>query len=138
MELDSAEFMVGHSDEEAMIRIKTTLDSLAAGKRTMVGEGCKHEQKCKEKELCGEDSARDDVGHGESGDCKGVVGETDEETIEIQPASQPDFEYAATLEEGRTKSEAKLALESYGKEFGIDLQRNKTFNNMLVDFKNAF
>lgn len=44
-----------------------------------------------------------------------------------------DVEFASSLYKGDSKTQAKLDLEEYGKRFGIDLNRNKTFDNMMKD-----
>lgn len=49
------------------------------------------------------------------------------------PSEKPDLGYATSLQEGKSKTEAKEALEEYGRTFGIELSRSKTFANMLID-----
>lgn len=48
-----------------------------------------------------------------------------------------DLEYATSLQEGKSKKEAKDALESYGREFEVELNKQKSFENMLKDLQEA-
>tara|TARA_R100001594_G_scaffold1048_4_gene4384 strand:- start:3051 stop:3839 length:789 start_codon:yes stop_codon:yes gene_type:complete len=50
----------------------------------------------------------------------------------------PDFEHAQSLYDESDKSGSKVKLEEYAREFGAELQRNKTFDNMMLDFKATF
>lgn len=58
-----------------------------------------------------------------------------EETSTEEKALEFDFDYANTLREGVSKKEAKDALELYAREFGIELNKTKTFDNMLLEVK---
>lgn len=58
-----------------------------------------------------------------------------EETTED---NKPDFEHAESLYNSEDKSGSKVALESYAREFDVELSRGKTFENMMIDFKEAF
>lgn len=66
---------------------------------------------------------------------------TDSDDTEAEEASQeesvniPDFEYANSLYDEKDKSGSKLKLEAYGKEFGVDLNRGKKFEDMIEEFK---
>ena len=42
-----------------------------------------------------------------------------------------DLEYASTLSHGKSKKASKEALEQYARSFGIELNRTKSFDNML-------
>jgi hypothetical protein len=42
-----------------------------------------------------------------------------------------DLEYASTLSQGKSKKASKEALELYARKFGIELNRTKSFDNML-------
>lgn len=66
-----------------------------------------------------------------------LVEEEDSITVE-EPEVQVttiDLEYAESLKEGKSKKEAKDALESYAKEFNIELAKNKKFEDMITDLK---
>ena len=61
---------------------------------------------------------------------KGVkVGVVEPETYEV------DWLHAESLNDEADKSGSKDALESYAKQFSIDLKKNKTFVNMMKDFR---
>lgn len=49
----------------------------------------------------------------------------------------PDFDYAESLSEDKSKSEAKIALEEYARQFNVELSRSKKFSSMIKDFKQA-
>lgn len=57
-----------------------------------------------------------------------VITESPSEEV-LEP--QIDLAYAKTLSEGKSKKAAKEALETYAREFGIELNRSQTFNNMI-------
>ena len=46
-----------------------------------------------------------------------------------------DLEYAESLEEGKSKKEAKNALERYGRTLNVELNKQKTFANMLKELQ---
>ena len=58
----------------------------------------------------------------------------EEEEPEVQ-VTTIDLEYAESLKEGKSKKEAKDVLESYAKEFNIELAKNKKFEDMIEDLK---
>lgn len=63
-----------------------------------------------------------------------AVAEEVEESTEVQESEVVDWEYVATLE--NTK-EGKLELDKYAEKFDVALKRNKTIENMIIDFKKA-
>lgn len=65
---------------------------------------------------------------------KEVVPETSSEDNE---EVKFDLEYANSLQEGKSKKEAKDALESYGRKFEVELNKQKSFENMLKDLQEA-
>ena len=46
-----------------------------------------------------------------------------------------DLEYALSLQEGKSKKDAKDALEIYGRKFNVELAKNKKFEDMIEDLK---
>ena len=48
---------------------------------------------------------------------------------------QFDLDYALSLQEGKSKKDAKDALELYGREFNVELAKNKKFEDMIEDLK---
>ena len=111
--------------EDEVIKMKTSLNT-SVGNRQVCGEGCdEHDHDHEHKPLV---------------TIKPVV--VDEpiitESIVIGEVLKPQFDYAERLNNPEDKAGSKVALEEYGKEFGVDLLRNKSFVNMMIDFKAAF
>lgn len=48
-----------------------------------------------------------------------------------------DWVYAESLNDSSQKSESKDKLEEYAREFNVELKKNKTFANMMKDFRTA-
>lgn len=63
---------------------------------------------------------------------EGVVEEDVQADTTTSP-EKPDLEYAESLKEGKSKSEAKEALAAYALTFGITISTSKKFENMLID-----
>lgn len=145
-------FNISLEDEEDMIKVSTTLDN-DVGKRVVTGgddgynitggagttEQTEETVESKEEAQGTPESAE---GEADSGETEEITGDT--ESGESQPEGlgvvvlKPDFEYADSLYNEEDKSGSKIKLEEYAREFGVELQRNKTFANMLVDFKSEF
>ena len=53
------------------------------------------------------------------------------EELEVKPSFAIDYAKSLLIEGSLTES--KNALEAYGSTFGVDLKKNKTFDNMLID-----
>lgn len=71
-------------------------------------------------------------------DANGIVQEPSAEVEEAQETTneslQVDWEYV----EGLTNTApSKKELEAYARNFGVELKRNKTITNMIIDFKEA-
>ncbi|MCP3921286.1 MAG: hypothetical protein GY714_01745 [Desulfobacterales bacterium] len=47
----------------------------------------------------------------------------------------PDWDYAESMSEGVSKTDAKKALEAYALEFGVDLNRGQKFETMMQNFR---
>lgn len=153
-------FSIDMGDKEDMITISTKLDTPQVGNRQVCGEDCDkhdHGQVDVKKEVINEPTKDEQTGivkpevettlEGESeGDSEGTVENTEgTESTEPTPESGtldsdtlPDFEHAQSLYDESDKSGSKVKLEEYAREFGAELQRNKTFDNMMLDFKAAF
>lgn len=146
---ESTVFGVHYSEEqEEMIKMKTKL-STTVGSRQVCGDGCdtNHDTPCS-KEHCDENITQETVDVETIGSEDNSVEEDNEEsntnlegeTTPEQPEEtlKPDFEHAQSLYDESDKSGSKVALESYAREFDVELSRGKTFENMMVDFKEAF
>lgn len=55
--------------------------------------------------------------------------------VDEPETSEVDWLHAESLNDESDKSGSKDALESYAKQFSIDLKKNKTFVNMMKDFR---
>lgn len=60
-----------------------------------------------------------------------------ENSSEEDTEAKFNLEYATSLQEDKSKKEAKAALEAYGRTLKIELNRQKTFSNMLIDLQEA-
>ena len=65
-----------------------------------------------------------------------------EDTLPDTPSEEDtdvsfDLPYAESLKLDKSKKEAKDALEAYGRTFNVELAKNKSFDNMLVDLQEA-
>jgi hypothetical protein len=60
-----------------------------------------------------------------------------ETASEEDTAPKLDLEYATSLQEGKSKTKAKLALEEYGRTLNVELNRQRTFDNMIIDLQEA-
>lgn len=63
-----------------------------------------------------------------------VPDEDKEDLVEDTP-TKIDLAYAESLQEGKSKKDAKIALEEYARQFEVELNRQKSFDNMLKDLK---
>lgn len=154
---ESTVFGVHYSEEqEEMIKMKTKL-STTVGNRQICGEGCdtNHGTPCSEDHI-DENITQDPEGEttpeygGEGNDISEltvddtVVSEVIEEIIDTHTPEQteenlkPDFEHAESLYNEEDKSGSKVALEAYARAYNVELSRGKTFENMMIDFKEAF
>jgi len=159
------EFDVVYSEED-MIKMKTVL-ATGVGERQVCGEGCNQEGHNHEQEdVHTEDNGESGSGDIESGNTEGDVGTEEEsgteenseesestgETTESDTLTEvnesqlavpetntsPDFEHAESLYNLEDKSGSKVKLEEYAREFDVELSRGKTFENMMIDFKETF
>ncbi len=68
------------------------------------------------------------------------IAESPESTADLSEPTKsenrnlPDWDYAQSLSEGVSKSDAKKKLESYAHEFGVNLNRQQKFENMMQNF----
>ncbi len=91
-------------------------------------------------ETTGKEETGEDIG--ETGEDTQIITPSDEVLPEdlvaegaLNPDIKPNFEYAQSLSLTGNKNEQKLALESYARKFGIELNRNIKFDAMMIDFK---
>lgn len=63
------------------------------------------------------------------------TGTSETETTQEVVVESVDLEYAAGLYDESDKSGSKVALEEYARQFGIELNRGKKFENMLADLE---
>lgn len=58
--------------------------------------------------------------------------------VDVQEATSkdlPDWHFAESLSVFGTKSECKIALEDYARKFGVELNRQQKFENMMKNFR---
>lgn len=70
------------------------------------------------------------------------IAEVVEEDVPETPSEEDtvpkfDLEYASSLQEGKSKKEAKGALEAYGRTLNIELNKQKSFANMIKELQEA-
>jgi hypothetical protein len=118
-------------EEENMIKTKTKLTTPVGNRDVGIKEGVDNTH-------TNTDEVVGRTPKGQEKKKEVVVEPVVEPVVETEAPSEvakPDFDHAASLESVGTKKESKIALEEYAREFGIELQRNKSFSNMLKDFK---
>lgn len=64
-----------------------------------------------------------------------IVGSKD--TLESEDTPEFDMEEVYKIKALANEKKQKIELEKYGRKFGVELSRRKTFDNMLVDLKAA-
>jgi hypothetical protein len=77
----------------------------------------------------------DEAGMVSMDDIELVVEETAEEEVEEAIEKTVDWTYAESLYDEDDKSGSKVKLELYARDFGVELSRRSSFDNMLKDFK---